>query len=67
MILTCDRSGERLDAFLSRALPEISRSAAQKLIAEGNVLLDGKPAKKMTAWSPDRPSASPFRNPSPLT
>ena len=46
MILTCDRSGERLDAFLSRALPEISRSAAQKLIAEGNVLLDGKPAKK---------------------
>ena len=39
MILTCDRSGERLDAFLSRALPEISRSAAQKLIAEGNVLL----------------------------
>ena len=33
MILTCDRSGERLDAFLSRALPEISRSAAQKLAA----------------------------------
>ena len=36
MTLTADRIGERLDAFLSRVLPEISRSAAQKLIAEGN-------------------------------
>ena len=46
MTLTADQSGERLDAFLNRTLPELSRSAAQKLIAEGNVRLNGKPAKK---------------------
>ena len=52
MILTCDRSGERLDAFLSRAVPELSRSAAQKHIAEGNVRLNGKPAKKNDRLEP---------------
>ena len=52
MTLTADRSGERLDAFLSRALPEISRSAAQKLIAEGNVRLNGNPAKKNDRLEP---------------
>ena len=52
MILTCDRSGERLDAFLSRAVPDLSRSAAQKHIAEGNVRLNGKPAKKNDRLEP---------------
>ena len=52
MILTADQPGERLDAFLSRAVADLSRSAAQKLIADGNVRLNGRPAKKMTAWSP---------------
>ena len=52
MTLTADQSGERLDAFLSRALPELSRSAAQKLIAEGNVRLNGKPAKKNDRLEP---------------
>ena len=46
MILIADISGERLDAFLARAVPELTRSAAQKLIEEGNVLRDGKKAKK---------------------
>ena len=46
MILTASMDGERLDAFLSRSVDGLSRSAAQKLIAEGNVLLQGKPAKK---------------------
>ena len=46
MILTADISGERLDAFLARAVPELTRSAAQKLIEEGNVLRGGKKAKK---------------------
>ena len=46
MILTADIPGERLDAFLARAVPELTRSAAQKLIEEGHVLRGGKKAKK---------------------
>ena len=46
MILTADTAGERLDAFLSRCGVGISRSAAQKLIQEGHVTCNGKPAKK---------------------
>ena len=46
MILMADIPGERLDAFLARAVPELTRSAAQKLIEEGNVLRGGKKAKK---------------------
>ena len=46
MILTADLSGERLDGFLSRALPDLSRSAAQKLLEQGFVLRNGKPGKK---------------------
>ena len=38
-------AGQRLDRYLSDREPEISRSYLQKLIREGNVLLDGKPAK----------------------
>ena len=46
MILLADLSGERLDAFLARTVPELTRSAAQKLIEEGCVLRGGKKAKK---------------------
>ena len=34
MILIADIPGERLDAFLARTVPELTRSAAQKLIEE---------------------------------
>ena len=46
MTLTADLSGERLDGFLSRVLPDMSRSAAQKLLEQGLVLRNGKPGKK---------------------
>ena len=46
MILEASMDGERLDAFLSRSAEGLSRSAAQKLIADGNVLLNGRPARK---------------------
>ena len=46
MTLTADLSGERLDGFLSRALPDLSRSAAQKLLEQGLVLRNGKLGKK---------------------
>ena len=46
MILTADIPGERLDAFLARCAENMSRSAAQKLIEEGQVTRNGKPGKK---------------------
>lgn len=46
MTLHPDIAGERLDAFLARAVESITRSAAQKLLEEGCVLRNGKPAKK---------------------
>ncbi len=44
-LLKADRGGERLDVFVVRSLPELTRSAAQKLIETGHVVLNGKPAK----------------------
>ena len=46
MILLADIAGERLDAFLARSVPELTRSAAQKLLEEGCVLRNGVPGKK---------------------
>ena len=46
MILYADSPSERLDAFLARTAEGLSRSAAQKLIEEGCVTRNGKPAKK---------------------
>ena len=45
--LTVDEaaSGLRLDRWLARELPDQSRSRLQSLIAEGAVLLDGRPAR----------------------
>jgi 23S rRNA pseudouridine1911/1915/1917 synthase len=36
---------ERLDVFLRRKLPDLSRGAIQRLLAEGNILVDGKIVK----------------------
>ena len=44
--LTADRAGERADQFLARLLPELTRSAAQRLLEEGAVTLNGLPVKK---------------------
>ena len=46
MTLYADIAGERLDAFLARSAENMTRSAAQRLIEEGHVLLRGKPGKK---------------------
>lgn len=46
MIKKADLPGERLDAFLARTGEGLSRSAAQKLIEEGHVLLNGRQGKK---------------------
>ena len=46
MTFIADIPGERLDAFLARVHPELTRSAAQKRIEDGCVLRNGKPGKK---------------------
>ncbi|NBI10336.1 RluA family pseudouridine synthase [Colidextribacter sp. OB.20] len=51
LTLTTDRPGERLDAFLARSVPGLTRSGAQKLLERGAVLLNGRTARKN-----DRPS-----------
>ena len=52
MILYADIPGERLDAFLARCGENLSRSAAQKLIEEGQVTRNGKPGKKNDKLNP---------------
>ena len=52
MILTLDRSGERLDAALARLVPELSRSQAQRLIEQGAVMCGGRPVKKNEKLQP---------------
>ena len=41
-----EAAGERLDSFLAKSLPELTRSAAQRLIEGGRVAVDGRPAAK---------------------
>ena len=52
MNFTADMPGERLDAYLARVAQNMSRSNAQKLIQQGNVLKNGKPAKKNDRLEP---------------
>lgn len=44
--LTADREGERADALLSRLIPDLTRSGAQKLLERGAVTREGKPVRK---------------------
>jgi len=44
--INCNISGERIDVFLSDNLPEISRTAVQKLIENGAVTVGGVPVRK---------------------
>ena len=46
MTFIAEAAGQRLDAFLANALPDMSRSAVQKLLENGCVMLNGKPGKK---------------------
>ena len=51
MTLTADIPGERLDAFLARG-SGMTRSAAQRLIEQGRVSLNGKPGRKNDRLNP---------------
>ena len=50
--LTADRAGERVDQFLARTLPELTRSAAQRLLEEGAVTRGGGRVKKNDKTAP---------------
>ena len=46
LIFTNENAGERIDALLPRITPELTRSAAQRLVESGAVLVNGAPVKK---------------------
>ena len=46
MTILCDRDGERADVALARLLPELTRSAAQRLLEEGRVTSGGAALRK---------------------
>lgn len=46
VLFIADRAGERVDALLPRLIPELTRSAAQRLILGGAVLVNGRTVKK---------------------
>ncbi len=41
-----DHTGERVDQFLARTVPDLTRSAVQRLLEEGAVTQGGEPVKK---------------------
>ena len=50
--LTADWAGERVDQFLARTMPELTRSAAQRLLEEGAVTRGGGRVKKNDKTAP---------------
>ena len=46
IIITAKESGDRIDALLAFSVEDLTRSAAQRLLEEGRVLLQGKPVRK---------------------
>ncbi len=46
LTLRADQAGERADALVSRLVPDLTRSGAQKLLERGAVTLAGRPVRK---------------------
>jgi len=46
ILITADQPGERIDAFLARSVEDLTRSAAQRLLEEGAVTVNGGSVKK---------------------
>lgn len=44
-MLLLEAPGERLDRVLTKQLPELSRTQIQRLLKEGQILINGRPAK----------------------
>jgi 23S rRNA pseudouridine1911/1915/1917 synthase len=69
-------AGARLDAWIARQLPELSRARVQALMAEGSIRLGGRPARpsarlrggeEVTVELPDPVAATPAPEDVPLT
>ena len=52
LTLTADRAGEREEQLLARQLPELTRSAAQRLLEDGRVTRGGQAVKKNYKTAP---------------
>ena len=65
--LAADRPGERLDVFVARRRPDLSRSRVQRLIAEGLVVVDGAPARAGRKLSADEKVTVTLPPPEPST
>src|SRR5438067_4108558 len=50
--LLADTAGERLDVFVARMMPDLTRSRVQRLIESGHVAVDGHPAKSALRLEP---------------
>lgn len=66
-MVTDDTAGQRLDAFVAAAVPELSRAAVQRLIEQGLVLLGGKEAKASTRLAAGEEVAVTIPPPQPAT
>ena len=64
--LRTDRDGERSDAFLARSVPDLTRSAAQKLLEQGMVKRRGAALKKNDRLSPGEELELTLPDPEPL-
>ena len=51
LTLTVEQAGQRADQFLAQSVESLTRSGAQKLLEQGLVTVNGKPAKKNTKFS----------------
>ncbi len=60
------RGVERIDQLLAREVPDLSRSALQKLLEEGAVTLGGEPVKKNRKTAPGEVYALTLPEPEPL-
>lgn len=65
--ITAEDAGQRLDAFLAAAVPELTRSAVQRLIEQGQVRLDGKSVKASHKLSAGEQVAITIPAPEPAT
>ena len=64
--LTADRAGERADAFLARSIPDLTRSAAQKLLEKGLVTCGGVALRKNHRLDPGQELEVSLPDPEPL-
>ena len=66
LTLRAEREGERADALLSRLIPELTRSAAQKLLERGAVTAEGRPLRKNDRPAPGQELRVVLPDPEPI-